>query len=85
MSEEALEEELDTSEPEAEQDKEADEDVVSFSDSAGSLANKDEERRRIQSEIEAFLAGGGKINSVPNNVVADPPKKPESKYGSQPI
>jgi hypothetical protein len=62
-----------------------DTDVVVSTDSASSMAFKDQERRKIQAEIEAFLASGGKINTVDSNVVADPPKKPSSSYGSQPI
>lgn len=73
-------------------DEHADEEVITetsealaSSDSSSSLAQKEQERRRIQAEIEAFLAAGGKINTVSSNVVADPPKKPQSSYGSQPI
>ena len=32
-----------------------------------------------------FLARGGKVQEVEANVVADPPKKPDNKYGSRPI
>lgn len=46
---------------------------------------KDQERTRLQEEIEAFLARGGMIRQIPANVRADPPKKPESNYGGQPI
>ncbi|WP_370980650.1 hypothetical protein [Agaribacterium sp. ZY112] len=49
------------------------------------MQNKEEERQRIQAEVEAFLASGGKINSIDVDVLADPPKKPQSSYGSQPI
>ena len=35
--------------------------------------------------MEEFLARGGKVQEVEPNVVADPPKKPDSKYGSRPI
>lgn len=42
-------------------------------------------RQQLQSDIEAFLASGGTITEVPANVVADPPKKPQSNYGGQPI
>ncbi|WP_018275982.1 hypothetical protein WKI13_02040 [Teredinibacter turnerae] len=49
------------------------------------VSSKEAERRRLQAEVEAFLASGGKINQIPANVVADPPKKPESNYGGQPI
>lgn len=54
-------------------------------DSASSLLAKNEARRKIQSDIEAFLAAGGQIQSIDKNVVGDPPRKPESSYGSQPI
>ncbi|WP_188149439.1 hypothetical protein [Teredinibacter waterburyi] len=50
-----------------------------------SVTAKDAERRRLQAEVDAFLARGGKINHIAANVVADPPKKPESNYGGQPI
>ena len=50
-----------------------------------SLTAKEAERLRLQAEVEAFLASGGKINQIPPNVVADPPRKPESNYGGQPI
>ena len=50
-----------------------------------SLLNKEKERQALRAEVEAFLAGGGKINTVPINMRADPPRKPESNYGGQPI
>ena len=51
-----------------------------------SLRNEKEfERRRIESEVEAFLSNGGTINHIDPNVMADPPKKPTSNYGGQPI
>jgi hypothetical protein len=43
------------------------------------------ERQRLQSEIEAYLSSGGMIRQIPVNVRADPPRKPESNYGGQPI
>lgn len=43
------------------------------------------ERQRLQSEIEAYLSSGGMIRQIPANMRADPPKKPESNYGGQPI
>jgi len=60
-------------------------DVNLTGDSAAALAGKAAERKRIQDDIDAFLAKGGTIDSVGKNVVADPPKKPEASYGSQPI
>jgi len=50
-----------------------------------SSPEKQQERQRLQEEIEAFLSRGGMIRQIPANVRADPPKKPESNYGGQPI
>ena len=50
-----------------------------------SLLNKEKERQALRAEVEAFLARGGKINMVPVDMRADPPRKPESNYGGQPI
>ncbi|MFT3929682.1 MAG: hypothetical protein QM709_05200 [Spongiibacteraceae bacterium] len=69
----------------------------SSSESAGPAVNHDEipEERTVASrqklrdemskEIEEFLARGGKIAHIEPNVTADPPKKPDSDYGSRPI
>ncbi len=61
------------------------EEAHTVGDSASSLVVKEHERKRIESDVEAFLAAGGKIQSIENNVVSEPPKKPESAYGSKPI
>lgn len=67
-------------------DDEVTDEAASLEDvDSASLTAKETERLRIQAEIEAYLARGGKINEIPPNVVADPPKKPESNYGGQPI
>ena len=42
-------------------------------------------RELMSAQIEEYLAKGGKIEEVPSNVTADPPKKPESNYGNRPI
>jgi hypothetical protein len=60
-------------------------DAVALTLTGEALSSKEAERTKMQSEIEAFLASGGTISRVANNVVADPPKKPESNYGGQPI
>lgn len=49
------------------------------------VATRQRVRTKMEDEIEAFLSGGGKIEEVEPNVMADPPKKPSSNYGSQPI
>lgn len=46
-----------------------------------SPAAKEAQRQRLASDVEAFLKRGGAIESVPQDVRADPPKKPESNYG----
>lgn len=61
-------------------------DHTSEDDSAGaSITARQAIRDKLQSDIEAFLAAGGRINEIPPNVIADPPRKPESNYGGQPI
>ena len=42
-------------------------------------------RDQLQSEVEAFLAKGGKIQEVDAHVTADPPQKPTNNYCSRPI
>jgi hypothetical protein len=42
-------------------------------------------RAQMASEIENFLAKGGAVTEVERGHRADPPKKPESNYGSRPI
>ena len=46
---------------------------------------KQRERDEIARAMEDFLARGGKVQEIEPNVVADPPKKPDNKYGSRPI
>ncbi len=38
-------------------------------------------RDQLAADVEAFLKSGGSIQSVPAGMRADPPKKPEPKYG----
>jgi hypothetical protein len=52
---------------------------------AGVGAMRESLRKQLQADVEAFLAAGGRINQIPANVISDPPKKPESNYGGQPI
>lgn len=55
------------------------------SDELPSIEAKQKERDALERAMEEFLARGGRIQEVEPNVVADPPKKPEGKYGSRPI
>lgn len=54
-------------------------------DEMPSIEAKQKERDALARAMEEFLARGGKVQEVEPNVVADPPKKPDSKYGSRPI
>lgn len=54
-------------------------------DDLPSVEAKQKERDALARAMEEFLARGGKVQEVDPNVVADPPKKPDSKYGSRPI
>lgn len=46
---------------------------------------RDEMRQEMENDVAAFLAKGGKIQTIDDNVMADPPRKPQSSYGSRPI
>lgn len=46
---------------------------------------KQRERDELARAMEEFLARGGQVQEIEPNVVADPPKKPDGKYGSRPI
>lgn len=50
-----------------------------------SLEAKEREREMLARQMEEFLARGGQVQQVDNNALADPPKKPEGRYGSRPI
>ena len=54
-------------------------------DELPSIEAKQKERDALARAMEEFLSKGGKINEVEPNVVADPPRKPDNKYGSRPI
>lgn len=54
-------------------------------DELPSMEAKQKERDALAKAMEEFLARGGKVQEVEANVVADPPKKPDNKYGSRPI
>ena len=54
-------------------------------DELPSVEAKQKERDALARAMEEFLSRGGKVQEVEANVVADPPKKPDSKYGSRPF
>ncbi len=42
-------------------------------------------RDQLSDDIAKFLQSGGEIVKVEKNLMADPPQKPASNYGSRPI
>lgn len=50
-----------------------------------SSAARDEMRQSMEDDVAAFLARGGQIQQIDDNVMADPPRKPQTNYGSRPI
>jgi hypothetical protein len=49
------------------------------------VASRQKQREEMEDQIAEFLARGGKIAHIEPNVTADPPRKPDSDYGSRPI
>ena len=49
------------------------------------VSSKDAARKQLEEDMKRFLGSGGNITQVDANVRADPPRKPESNYGSRPI
>lgn len=49
------------------------------------LSQKQKEREALKAQMEAFLSSGGNIHHIERDVLADPPQKPKSNYGGQPI
>ncbi|WP_331344866.1 hypothetical protein [Cellvibrio sp. UBA7661] len=96
INDEELEDSVDGEEDTDEAEETLDSDDASFSGPASkvvesealedfSIASRQKARDELEAQIAAFLARGGKINEVPANVTADPPKKPTPDYGGRPI
>jgi hypothetical protein len=49
------------------------------------VASRQAVRDEMERQVAEFLARGGRIQQVDPNVTADPPRKPDSEYGSRPI
>lgn len=50
-------------------------------ESLHTVAAREDLRRQLANDVEAFLKRGGAIKDVAQDERADPPKKPESNYG----
>lgn len=59
--------------------------IMDDDESVKTINAKERIRSQLGSDIEAFLSRGGAITEVEDNVTADPPIKPASKYGGRPI
>lgn len=73
---------------EEQQDKNSDDHDASSTDdyvTSTSSAARDELRQSMEDDVAAFLARGGQIQEIDDNVMADPPRKPQTSYGSRPI
>ncbi|MDX1451290.1 MAG: hypothetical protein R3183_01950 [Oleiphilaceae bacterium] len=53
--------------------------------SESSEEQRNDVRNQLNSDVEAFLKNGGRVQQIADNVRADPPKKPNMTYGSAPI
>lgn len=73
------------SESEEDSDSSSEDLAAAAASAHSSLAARNKVRESMAAEVEAFLARGGKIQQVDDNVMADPPRKPQSSYGSRPI
>ncbi|MFC6634041.1 hypothetical protein [Microbulbifer taiwanensis] len=50
-----------------------------------SITSRQRARSQLTADVEEFLAHGGAISEIDAEVTADPPRKPQPKYGSRPI
>jgi hypothetical protein len=94
--EDEIEESIDDGEADDDADEPLDSDETSYTASPKaaavvealedfSIASRQKIRDELEDQVAAFLARGGKISEVADNVTADPPKKPSPDYGGRPI
>ncbi len=50
-----------------------------------SVTSRHRLRSQVEDDIARFLQSGGSIDQIAPDVTADPPRKPESNYGSRAI
>ena len=50
-----------------------------------SITSREAERQELEGAMLAFLSGGGSVQSIEKDLRKDPPRRPESNYGSRPI
>lgn len=60
--------------------------IITFDDGRDrSLSSREAERRQLEEDMKRFLSGGGEIKQIEKDLRMDPPRRPESNYGSRPI
>lgn len=60
--------------------------VITYDDGRDrTLSSRETERRQLEEDMARFLNSGGEIKQIDRNVRMDPPRKPQSNYGSRPI
>jgi len=52
---------------------------------AHTIRAREAERTSLRADIDAFLAGGGKVTSIAASLRADVPSKPKNNYGKGPL
>lgn len=74
--------------PKSTNDKGVDMDYIGSKEESAetrSVASRAKLRSKMNDDVDAYLKKGGKIHEIEPNVMADPPRKPVSNYGSRPI
>tara|TARA_B110000967_G_C18605798_1_gene421504 strand:+ start:253 stop:450 length:198 start_codon:yes stop_codon:yes gene_type:complete len=59
--------------------------VVQTEDDVRTIEAKNSIQNQLESDMAAFLSKGGLVEEVDANITSDPPSRPASKYGGQPI
>ncbi|OUR98028.1 hypothetical protein A9Q81_12265 [Gammaproteobacteria bacterium 42_54_T18] len=50
-----------------------------------SITSREAERQELEDAMLTFLSGGGAVQKIERDLRKDPPRRPESNYGSRPI
>lgn len=50
-----------------------------------SISSREAERQELEAAMLAFLGDGGSVQKIERNLRSDPPRRPQSNYGSRPI
>ena len=60
--------------------------MITFDDGRDrTISSRAAERQQLEEDMARFLSKGGTIQEIDRDVRMDPPKKPQSNYGSRPI